>query len=82
MEQFDQARRYYDQVLSVSEDKFALFGQLRLIETEPGDERNKMIDAAKILNRLFALDSSDDRTLTEFNLFRTRYPEIDAYIQG
>ncbi|WP_286822384.1 tetratricopeptide repeat protein, partial [Desulfobacter sp. UBA2225] len=82
MEQFAQARHYYDQVLSVSEDKFALLGQLRLIETEPGDKQNKIIDAAKIFDRLLVLDPSDHRTLNEFNAFRIRYPEIDAYIQA
>lgn len=56
-------------------------GALRIIEAAPGNERNKIIDAAKILSRLFALDSFNDRTLNDVYVFRTRYPEIDAYIQ-
>jgi hypothetical protein len=81
MQQFDLARNFYDQVLSVSEDKFALLGRLRLIGTEPGEGRNKISDAADILSRLFALDPSDERTINEFKVFRARYPEIDDYIQ-
>ncbi len=77
----ENARKYYQDVLSKSDYKYALLGKLRLLEKEDSIEEVKVQSAGKLFNRLFEQKSKDTRILSEFIAFQKRHPGIISICQ-
>ncbi len=77
----ESARKYYQDVLSKSNYKYALLGKIRLLEKENSTEEVKINSAGKLFNRLFEQKSKDTRILHEFIAFQKKHPGIVSICQ-